>query len=214
VPRKVATFAVSRRTELPPTGHRPRNGSVFVDREPTGLRADTVKVDDISSAATAVGHLADIGHRRIAHLGDRARIQTARERKDGYLRAMAARGLPVDEGLIILDISDELNAYAVARRLLESPDPPTDGALENTVGITRWRVFGHDWPTLPSIPNRRAGPRLTIQSYRSPSRKHGCDCAVILCRTTSASSAVNLRTAGRPSFRAVTSAEPTITPSA
>jgi hypothetical protein len=56
---------------------------VFVEREPTGLRADTVKVNDIRSAATAVGHLADIGHRRIAHLGDRARIQTGTRTQGG-----------------------------------------------------------------------------------------------------------------------------------
>lgn len=113
---------------------------VFVDREPTGLNADTVKVDDIGSAATAVGHLAGFGHRRIAHLGDRARIQTARQRRDGYVRAMTSRGLPVDDQLVILDIPDELHAYAAARRLLENPDPPTAiHSAQNliTVGVVR-----------------------------------------------------------------------------
>ena len=113
---------------------------VFVDREPAGLRADTVKVDDVSSAATAVGHLADFGHRRIAHLGDRVRIQTARQRKEGYLSAMRSRDLPVDERLVILDIPDELHAYAAARRLLESDDPPTAiHSAQNliTVGVIR-----------------------------------------------------------------------------
>lgn len=113
---------------------------VFVDREPVGLRADTVKVDDVASAFTAVGHLAEVGHRRIAHLGDRQRIQTARQRREGYFNAMRSRGLPIDEGIVMLDIPDELHAYAAARRMLEADDPPTAiHSAQNliTVGVIR-----------------------------------------------------------------------------
>ena len=98
---------------------------VCVDREPSGLEADCVIVDNAAATGAAVRHLARHGHRRIAHLGDLETIQTARDRRGGYREAMAALGLAVDEHLIVADLPDELQAYAAARRLLESPDPPT-----------------------------------------------------------------------------------------
>jgi LacI family transcriptional regulator len=98
---------------------------VFVDREPAGLETDRVLVDNAAATGIAVRHLANHGHRRIAHLGDRETIATARERRRGYRQAMGALGLDVDENLIAADLPDELQAYAAARRLLESPDPPT-----------------------------------------------------------------------------------------
>ncbi len=98
---------------------------VFVDREPAGLEADCVLVDNAAATGAAVRHLASSGHVRIAHLGDLESIGTARERRRGYRQAMAALGLPLDEDLIVADLPDELQAYAAARRLLESGDPPT-----------------------------------------------------------------------------------------
>ncbi len=98
---------------------------VCVDREPSGIETDCVIVDNAAATGAAVRHLASRGHRRIAHLGDMETIQTARDRRGGYREAMAALGLGVDEHLIVPDLPDELQAYAAARRLLESPSPPT-----------------------------------------------------------------------------------------
>jgi LacI family transcriptional regulator len=98
---------------------------VFVDRDPVGLHADSVVVDNARSSERGVAHLAEHGHRQVAYLGDRESIQTARERHTGYTRAVTARGLADDPRLVVTALTDETSAYAAARALLESSEPPT-----------------------------------------------------------------------------------------
>lgn len=75
---------------------------VFVDRPPGELVADTVLVDNVAAAATAVGHLVAHGHRRIAFLGDVATIFTAAERLAGFREGCVRHGIPFDERLVVM----------------------------------------------------------------------------------------------------------------
>lgn len=114
--------------------------SFFVDREPTGIDTDVIAVDNAAATAVAVRHLVNYGHRRIAHLGDRDRIQTARIRRQAFRTTLAKHAIPIEESLIVPDLGDELLAYAATRRLMESSEPPT--AIHSarnliTVGVLR-----------------------------------------------------------------------------
>ena len=60
---------------------------VFIDRPPHAIDADAVLIDNAHAAGMAVDHLVARGHRRIAFLGDRKQIYTARERLNGYRHA-------------------------------------------------------------------------------------------------------------------------------
>ncbi|WP_229076107.1 LacI family DNA-binding transcriptional regulator [Actinoplanes sp. DH11] len=93
---------------------------VFVDRAPAGFRADTVVSTNVAGAAGAVRHLVGHGHRRIAYLGDRPHIPTARERFRGYLQALGNRPGPV-----VHDIRGEAAAERATITLLRRADPPT-----------------------------------------------------------------------------------------
>jgi LacI family transcriptional regulator len=111
---------------------------VFVDRVPVGLAADAVVVDNAAGISRAVAHLADRGHRRIAFLGDRPEIFTARERERGFLEEMARHGLPVLPDHVLDGASDERVADALAERLLALPEPPTaivSGQNLITIGV-------------------------------------------------------------------------------
>ncbi|MCA2213249.1 LacI family DNA-binding transcriptional regulator [Jidongwangia harbinensis] len=66
---------------------------VFVDRQGTGFAGDSVLATNVVGATEAVRHLIAHGHRRIAFLGDHARIATARSRYRGYLDALGEAGL-------------------------------------------------------------------------------------------------------------------------
>ena len=70
-------------------------------------------------------HLAAAGHRRIAYLGDRPGILTARQRYQGYLAALDQLGLPLDESLVVHDLRAALIADGAVTTLLDHPDPPT-----------------------------------------------------------------------------------------
>lgn len=98
---------------------------VFIDRPPIGLLADVVLTDNVAWAGVATQHLIDHGHRRIAFLGDDLGIPTARDRRLGHERAMAAAGLEVPDGFSVGDLTSAERAAAEVERLLDHPDPPT-----------------------------------------------------------------------------------------
>lgn len=98
---------------------------VFIDREPVGIEADAVVTDNEVGAAKAAAHLLRHGHTRLAYLGDRTDIQTARQRRGGFLEELGRAGIatstiPVHEGL-----HDEESALRAAHELLTSENPPT-----------------------------------------------------------------------------------------
>jgi LacI family transcriptional regulator len=98
---------------------------VFLDRDPSLVAADTVRSDNHAGAVSAVRHLLAHGHRRIAYLGDRTDISTARDRFAGYLAALRDGGVPVDQQLVRHDLTTTDAAAAAARAVLAVDDPPT-----------------------------------------------------------------------------------------
>jgi LacI family transcriptional regulator len=81
--------------------------------------------DDRAGGRVATEHLISLGHRRIGHLAGPERISTARERRLGYLEALAAAGIPPDDSLVVeASFMEEPGARAM-ERLLDLPRPPS-----------------------------------------------------------------------------------------
>jgi LacI family transcriptional regulator len=95
---------------------------VFVDRPAAGRSGDSVLATNVEGAAEAVRHLIAYGHRRIAYLGDHARIFTARSRYQGYVEAVLEAGL-TPFGADELHSSDA--AEAAVEALVHGAEPPT-----------------------------------------------------------------------------------------
>lgn len=85
----------------------------------------TFKVDNLAGMDVAVGHLADLGHRRIAHLAGPSNLRDGIERAEGFRRAMEARSLPLDEELIIEAGFEERTGREGALALFQNPMQPT-----------------------------------------------------------------------------------------
>jgi LacI family transcriptional regulator len=98
---------------------------VFVDRPPRHLDADVVLSDNAGGTAVAVRHLLDLGHTRIAFLGDRERLFTTAERSRGYREALVTAGVRVDPALVRIDLDGVAAAEDATRTLLALPAPPT-----------------------------------------------------------------------------------------
>ena len=104
------------------------------------IEADAVLLDNVGGARSAIRHLLERGHRRIAMLGDEERIFTAGERLRGYREELAAAGLDVDPALVRLGVHDADTAEAATREVLALADPPTAIFTANnriTVGAIR-----------------------------------------------------------------------------
>jgi len=113
---------------------------VFVDREPIGIEADAVVSDHATGAATATRHLIERGHRRIAYLGDRSDIQSARERHRGFARELGNAGISSLDGPVMVDIHDDAVAEETTMNLLSANNRPTAiFSSQNliTVGVLR-----------------------------------------------------------------------------
>lgn len=113
---------------------------VFIDREPTGVDADAVVSDNAVGAAAAAAHLISHGHKKLAYLGDRTDIQTARERHRGFMEELGRAGIPASLIPVHEGLHDEEAARRAAHELLVSQDPPTaifSGQNLVTFGVMR-----------------------------------------------------------------------------
>ena len=98
---------------------------VCVDRQAGNLPVDSVISTNAIGAAEGVRHLLAGGHRRIAFLGDRHTIATARQRFAGYRDALQAAGVPVHPELVVHDLAEVTAADAATTALLRGPAAPT-----------------------------------------------------------------------------------------
>jgi LacI family transcriptional regulator len=98
---------------------------VFIDREPVGVEADAVVTDNAAGSARAAAHLISRGHTRLAYLGDRTDIQTARERRRGFMEEIGRHGIPTSTVPVRENLHDEESARLAVLELLTAGEPPT-----------------------------------------------------------------------------------------
>ncbi|PTH85619.1 LacI family transcriptional regulator [Streptomyces sp. A244] len=104
--------------------------TVVVGRHGHSSVYDTVTDDDVAGASMLVGHLAGLGHRRIAHIEHHETDPTRMEempnaqRADGYRRAMRALGLAEEVDVVSTSYTQQ-GGYEGARQLLARPHRPT-----------------------------------------------------------------------------------------
>lgn len=89
----------------------------------------SVVVDDVEGGAIATRYLLELGHRRIAFIGDKApdefRFDSSRDRTVGYRRALAEAGVPERAEYVREGTQSRHLARSIAEELLRLPEPPT-----------------------------------------------------------------------------------------
>jgi LacI family transcriptional regulator len=100
--------------------------AVLVNRSAEGYGFPSVSVDNEQGMAMAIAYLASLGHRQIAHIAGPQDISTGLSRYRGFVAAMAARGLPLEPGLV---------SYATAYSI-EEGDRCCRELLAGTAGCT------------------------------------------------------------------------------
>lgn len=73
---------------------------IVIGRHIPGLAEHCVHLDNVAGGELATRHLLDRGHRRIAHVAGLMSIPDARDRLEGYRRALHAHGVAFDESLV------------------------------------------------------------------------------------------------------------------
>lgn len=100
---------------------------VLLDAHHPGL--PSVRTDDVAGGMLATRHLVELGHERIAFVGDRPQIGmgfvASDRRRDGYRLALQEAAIPVRRELQRAGPHGRLVAHRLTRELLSLPEPPT-----------------------------------------------------------------------------------------
>lgn len=98
---------------------------VLVDRRIKALKVDSVETDNRYGVHKMIEALCNEGFKRIGFIGGDPNIHTAGERLHGYLEAMAAYNLPVeDEFVLHQGPMTQLNGRDQLKMALSDPDHP------------------------------------------------------------------------------------------
>lgn len=92
-----------------------------------------VDVNNMRAFRRATEFLIDLGHRRLALINGRESLGFAVRRRAGYLAGLTARGLPVDETMMLSDEMTEAYGFRAMHELLALPDPPTACLAASTI---------------------------------------------------------------------------------
>ena len=111
---------------------------VFLDRPVAGVDADAVLLDNVRGASECVRHLLQLGHRRIAIITGPLKLQNARERLQGYEKALRESDIPIDQCLILEGDYRLESGHRLAKQFLENRTDATAMFVCNgvmTVGV-------------------------------------------------------------------------------
>lgn len=107
---------------------------VLVDREIAGLTGhDTVTVDNVQGAYSAIEHLIGLGHQRIGIINGPVSATTGHDRLQGYYNALEQAGILAQEELIQIGSFKRDSGFQATHRLLSLSNPPTAIFATNNV---------------------------------------------------------------------------------
>jgi DNA-binding LacI/PurR family transcriptional regulator len=117
---------------VPPPGEVTRLQNVGIATVLVDARHDTlpsVVIDDVEGGMLATRYLLELGHRRIAFIGDKPadefRFDSSRDRTVGYERALADAGVPLRPEYVREGTQSRHIARNIAEELLHLPERPT-----------------------------------------------------------------------------------------
>ena len=87
--------------------------------------AHSVMIENFSASYEAAKYLVELGHRRIAYIGDRNGRQSDTERFGGYRQALDAGNLPFQPELVLYGTATPESAMEAVANFLNLPEPPT-----------------------------------------------------------------------------------------
>ena len=110
-----------------------KSGFPFVAHGRTGLNAPHAwfDYDNHAGIRLASACLLGLGHQRIALISSALELNSARQRKDGFIAAMKDAGLALDPRHLIADAQDRRSGYQAMQQLLACSPRPSAVIIDN-----------------------------------------------------------------------------------
>jgi DNA-binding LacI/PurR family transcriptional regulator len=96
---------------------------VLLNNQSPGAFVHALTIDNVDGALQATRHLIQLGHTRIAYIGDRFGLQSDKERLKGYRQALAQAHLPFSEKMVARGDGKAAGAREAAAKLLAAEIP-------------------------------------------------------------------------------------------
>jgi len=116
---------------------------VLADRLVDNFDTDAVLVDNINGSYAAIEYLINQGQRRIGFIGGDLRITPARERFEGYKRALADYRIPLEPSIVKFGNFHVRDGYCLMEELMKIDNPPSYIFISNYymhVGATKYLI--------------------------------------------------------------------------
>lgn len=98
---------------------------VLINNQHPGQFVHSVGIDNVAATRAMMVHLLDLGHRRIAYIGDRSGYLSDTERFSGYRRALKSRRISMCPELVLHGDGKPVEGERAARQLFQLSYPPT-----------------------------------------------------------------------------------------
>lgn len=108
-----------------PVMERLRVPVVLLNNQHPSEFVHSVLIDNLGASYEATRHLVELGHRRIAYIGDRLGHQSDTERSAGYRRALEEAGIEFEPTLAVRGNGMPEGGEDAMAQLLSLPQPPT-----------------------------------------------------------------------------------------
>ena len=138
------------------------------NQHPTAF-TPSVTIENVESSRTATRHLIDLGHWRIAYIGDQFGYESDTERFTGYRQALEGAGLPFLPELIVHGNGKAEGGIAAMQKLLEMSDRPSAVFCYNDMtALGSLRVIRRAGLRVPDDVSLVGFDDLFIASYTDP----------------------------------------------
>ena len=98
---------------------------VLINNQHPGEFGYHVSIDNPAGACAVTARLLELGHRRIAYIGDRSGLHSDSERCSGYRDTLIGAGISYDDALVAYGDGGPDGGLRAMLQLLGQPDPPT-----------------------------------------------------------------------------------------
>lgn len=163
---------------------------VFFDRVCMPNAIPSVVADNMESALVATKHLLQTGSKRVAFLGGSDHLEIVRQRKAGYLAALAELDIPVEGELIICEKMTYSEGREGCSRLLSLPVPPDAIlAMNDTLAFAAMKEIKKHGLRIPSdisligytdeLHSNYVEPALTAVTHQTYKMGEECCCLLL-----------------------------------
>lgn len=118
--------------------------TVLINNQHPSEFAHSVMIDNVSASCAATQHLIQLGHKRIAYIGDQFGFESNAERLLGYRQALAGARLRFLSELVMRGDGKAEGGMEAMSKLLSLPKPPTAVFCYNDMSAIGAMRVAHD----------------------------------------------------------------------